>query len=202
MTIPKPFLWPAFILVALAQLAIPARMIAQHEATISQGVEYRFRTAPVDPYDPFRGRFVALGYQRDETEVPLSPALAALDWGQREYQDPLYLHLEPGPDGFARLTLLDLVPPATGDYLRLSRDDVGYSGLSASGGLTDTANITLPFDRYYMNQAAAPEAERIYRERVSDADSETWVTVRLRDGHAVPTGLFIDGKPIEDLIRP
>lgn len=201
MTIPKPLLWPAFILMALAQLAIPARMIAQHEATIRQGAEYRFRTAPVDPYDPFRGRFVALGYQREATGVPLSPALAALDWPELERQDPLYLHLEPGPDGFARLTLLDLKPPATGDYLRLTRDDVSYDGTSEAGEPGDAARITLPFDRYYMNERLAPEAERIYRERVTNRDSETWVTVRLRAGHPVPTGLFIDGQPIEDLVR-
>ncbi|HOD52465.1 MAG TPA: hypothetical protein PLM14_17660, partial [Candidatus Hydrogenedentes bacterium] len=61
------------------------------------------------------------------------------------------------------------------------------------------AQIVWPFDRYYMEEAAAPEAERIYRERARN--SMVYVTVRISRGTGVITGLFVDGRPVEEMIR-
>jgi len=58
------------------------------------------------------------------------------------------------------------------------------------------ATIVWPFDRYYMGEAAAPQAEQVYRQRVRS--SSTYITVRVSGGTGVITGLSMDGKPIED----
>jgi uncharacterized membrane-anchored protein len=39
----------AFILLVLAQLYVPARMIFNRELIITKGKEFKFRAAPVDP---------------------------------------------------------------------------------------------------------------------------------------------------------
>jgi len=44
-----------FALVALAQLYVPAKMVWNQESILEEGTEYKFKTAPVDPNDPFRG---------------------------------------------------------------------------------------------------------------------------------------------------
>ncbi len=50
----------AFFCVALLQIYTPVSMIIARESTLKEGVLFRFKTAPVDPYDAFRGRYVAL----------------------------------------------------------------------------------------------------------------------------------------------
>ena len=60
----------------------------------------------------------------------------------------------------------------------------------------------LPFDRYYMAEAAAPAAEQRYREASRrGTNRDTWITVRVRNGVGVIDGLFIDGVRIEDAVR-
>ena len=193
--IPGRWFWPAFGLMVLLQLALPGRMILQHEQTLRQGAEHRFKTAPVDPYDAFRGRYVALGFP--DTQARPSAELAALDEAERQRLDTLYATVERGDDGFSSLGQLLLAPPAQGDYLRLPADRVS---LMPGDG---PARVDLPFDRYYLTEGLAPEAERLYRERRSaDAEAgQAWLLVRLRAGRAVPAGLYIDDRRIEDLAR-
>ena len=56
----RKLLITSFILLCLVQTAVPLSMIARREFTLRNGRVYKFKTAPVDPYDAFRGRFVAL----------------------------------------------------------------------------------------------------------------------------------------------
>jgi uncharacterized membrane-anchored protein len=49
-----------FAVLSFFQLGMPVWMIANREMTLRDGKQFRFRVAPVDPYDAFRGRFVAL----------------------------------------------------------------------------------------------------------------------------------------------
>ena len=62
--------------------------------------------------------------------------------------------------------------------------------------------ISFSFNRYYMNEAAAPMAEDKYVEASRrNAEARAWLNVRVKDGTAVIEGLVIDGVPIEELIR-
>src|SRR5438067_7585866 len=58
-----------FVVVAVAQLVVPVKMILGKETIISTGKEYKFRTAPVDPYDPFRGKYITLNFDANHFEV-------------------------------------------------------------------------------------------------------------------------------------
>ena len=55
-----------FILVALAQIAVPASMIWKRQRTFREGRVWKFRTAPVDPIDALRGRYLALRFAAEE----------------------------------------------------------------------------------------------------------------------------------------
>ena len=61
----KRYLFAGFILVALLQLFVPANMIWQEEGTIQEGTEFHFKVAPVDPNDPFRGKYISLAFEAD-----------------------------------------------------------------------------------------------------------------------------------------
>jgi hypothetical protein len=67
--------------------------------------------------------------------------------------------------------------------------------------------IEYPFDRYYMNEDAAPEAERIYaaqarRPAMDDEPSrDDYVVVRIRDGDGVIEQLYLRAQPVEELLH-
>ena len=167
--------------IALAQLAVPAGMILRRETTLSQGQEYKIRTRPVDPYDAFRGRYVWLGF--DMTAVP-APSGARMALGQKAYAV-----LETDSEGFVVVKSVSFTKPVTGAYLkvRVRPGDLGK------------AVVIWPFDRYYMEESAAPQAEQAYRQRARSTSA--YITVRVLDGTGVITGLYLDGKPIEQAIQ-
>jgi hypothetical protein len=137
----KVRLW-LFAAMALLQLAVPAGMILSRERTLAQGEAFKFRTAPVDPYDAFRGRYVSL---RIENAVAAWPQAKAAAYGQT-----VYATIETGNDGFARFGAASLSRPKDKPYLKVQ---AGVA--NDKGGIS----LELPFDRFYMEETKAPTAE-------------------------------------------
>ena len=180
----------AFIAVAMVQVAVPVSMIARREATLRLGRAYKFRTAPVDPYDAFRGRYVWLGFEQNQARwnggteaVPKSKA---------------YALVEEGVDGFAVIRAVGPQPPKSGDYVKVEQV---YRGWGTNSALV---HFALPFDRFYMEETAAPKAERVYWQqgnRRGQTNHNAFATVRIRDGNAVLENLYVDGRPIAELVQ-
>jgi len=175
-------LW-LFAAVALVQLAAPASMILSQERTLAKGEAFKFRTAPVDPYDAFRGRYVALRF--DNSEAALAEGVKASP-GQT-----VYATVETGGDGFAKFGVALLAPPKDKPYLKVK---AGYS----SGA--DAIGLQLPFDRFYMEETKAPAAEAAYRAHSRRGAQDAYVVVRVLDGYGVIKDLYVGGKPIEDFL--
>ena len=53
----------AFLAVVAAQLIVPVALIGANELALATGTHVTLLTQPVDPLDPFRGRYVALSYE-------------------------------------------------------------------------------------------------------------------------------------------
>ncbi len=90
----KAIIIAVFVIMALAQLFVPAQMIMERENVLSTGSEFKFRTAPVDPYDPFRGKYITLNYSVDKFYTSDST------WRD---QAKAYVLIETDADGFARI---------------------------------------------------------------------------------------------------
>lgn len=162
------------ITVCVLQLLIPASMIGKREAALRHGTAYRFKTRPVDPHDPFRGRYVAL--QFEENSVKLEGE--SVEQGRK-----LFAEVYEGEDGFAKLGKAGTDRPESGDYIKVR-------AIYRSGG---SLRVNLPFDRYYMNEKRAPEAERAYWGANRGTNRNTFAVVKVLDGMAVTEGLYIDG---------
>ena len=181
--IPRQVALPVFICVALLQLAVPLSMISRREVTLRHGRQYRFKTAPVDPYDAFRGRFVALGMENNS-----GPPAAGAQFSRGQ---KAYALIEEDGEGFARIAEVSPTRPREGGYITAR---VRY----ASG---DTVHLGLPFDRYYMNERRAPQAERAYRDHSRRGNRDAYVAVRVRSGFAVLEELYVAGKPILEFLE-
>ena len=58
-----------FAVVAAAQLGVPASLMWKREQTLRHGSVWKFRTAPVDPIDAFRGRLIALEFDAESQHI-------------------------------------------------------------------------------------------------------------------------------------
>jgi uncharacterized membrane-anchored protein len=174
-----------FAIVAAVQLAVPASLILRHELTLRAGAAYKFKTAPVDPYDPFRGRYVALRFEQSTAPVAKGGNFRS---GQKAYAT-----IEADKDGFAKFTTVNAVPPADKPYLRVH---VQWTDVSM-------VHLELPFDRFYLEEHLAPKAERAYWEnnRRGQTNLATYALVRIRNGTGVIENLFIGDKPIAQFVR-
>ena len=180
-----------FGLLCLAQLAVPVSLVVKHEDTRRNGSAWRFQTAPVDPADPFRGRYVRLAFAAERSAVPMANSgLLYLREGSR-----LYAELAPDANGYAQMVRLHQQRPLTGEYLDVFLRHMNFKE-GADRNAPPAAFVRLPFDRYYLPEAQAPEVERAYNEASRKAQANTWVEVRVLEGHPALVGLVLDGKPV------
>lgn len=172
---PRLTLW--FVL-GLLQLAVPGWMILREERILVAGHEFRLRLAPVDPADPFRGRYMNLAFDLEAEPVTLNcppPGEGSCD---------LYAGLATGPDGYATLASLGCTVPK-GDYLLIPSQNWHYDWKEKS-----RVRIRLPFRQFYMNEDRAASVETRARELVQEArkrgaKADVHALVRVREGQAV-----------------
>lgn len=180
----KSMVLGGMLVLALAQLAVPLSMIAKREATLSDGKVFRFKTAPVDPYDAFRGRYVALGIEQNRGPVK--------EGAKCERRQKVYAVLEEDDEGFARIREITPERPEEGDYISVR------AGGTANAG--QALHVKWPFNRYYMNEKLAPRAETAYREHSSRGKHDAYITVRVKAGFAVLEELYVGCKPIVEFL--
>jgi uncharacterized membrane-anchored protein len=195
------------VVLSAAQLTAAAWSIVRYELTLATGNVYKVKTVPVDPADPFRGRYVAI---RPVLPLPnpVVPEVGSLldqvgVFRPNAARKTAYVVLSNDAAGFARADQVVAEPPRTGDYLEIAGARLRTIGLVEQGRQPEVVReVVLPFDRYYMAEAAAPAAEQRYREASRrDTNRDTWITVRVRNGVGVIEGLFLDGVRIEDAVR-
>ncbi len=177
----KVGLW---IVLAVAQLAVPAWMIVGEERVLREVRPLKLQTRPVDPADLFRGRYVALGYTLEQ--VPRERVRGEMF----DHGETVYLELNENAAGFAEVVALHKEKPA-GELVLAAK--VNFIAPEVIG-------VQLPFDRFYMDEDAAPEAEAAYQAAMSELE-QTWVALRVLNGRGVIEDLYISGKPVRQFLR-
>lgn len=183
----KKILLPAFIVMALIQLYIPSKIILDNESVLRSGTIYKFRTAPIDPTDPFRGKYITLNYRETTYNAPNID-----DWVMGEN---IYVTFTTDNNGFAKIESVTKNKPADTDaYLKTK---VNY--VSASGN--NQLIIDYPFDKYYMEESIAPSAELLYNHSRLDTNQVAYSLVSVRKGNAVLKDVLINGVPIREVVK-
>ena len=139
----------------------------------------------MDPYDAFRGRYVALRFEAGDAT-----------WSEKEpanHGKKIFALVETGPDGFARFTSASSKRPEGGDWLE------GKSSYSSSD---KHVRVQVPFDRFYMEEKLAPKAEQAYREHSRNGgERDAYAIVRIRAGLGVIEQVFVGDKPLAEAAR-
>jgi uncharacterized membrane-anchored protein len=176
-----------FILVSLVQLFIPAKMIFDREDVLATGKEFKFRTQPIDPNDPFRGKFVSLQFSENSILIQNQ-----IDWLNNE---TVFVLLTINNDGFAKIKSVSKIKPLeTVDFVKAKVDYIQNSD-------STRLFIEYPFTRFYMEESKAPMAELVYNETVVDTNIVTYGLVSIKDGEAVLKDVLINETSIVEIVK-
>lgn len=170
-----------FVVMCVAQLAVPGKMIWDNERVVRTGTAYKFRTQPIDPSDPFRGKYITLRFLT-------TFAHDTAEWSSGEKVNVVFTT---DSAGFA---IVD----------HLTRSEPGGSFLRTTINYVDSESIVhfdIPFDRFYMEESKAMPAEQYYNESLRDSSSVCYGLVKMGRGNAVVTDVFINERSIVDIIR-
>ncbi|EDP97615.1 GDYXXLXY domain-containing protein [Kordia algicida OT-1] len=181
----KTYIYILFGIMVVAQIAASAQTIFKYEQTIASDNVYKFRTAPIDPSDPFRGKYVTLRFNISSYET---------DDESLQYNNDVYAYFSKDENGFAVLETLskELLPNSEFDYVKVETSS-HYAG---------KVYFDLPFSTYYMEESKAYDAERLYWDNNRDSEKQNaYAIVHIKDGTHVLTDVIIDGKSLKDAVE-
>lgn len=180
--------WIILFGMIILQLAVPIAMIQSHQTTLQQGQQFKFKAAPVDPYDAFMGRYLDINIE--EQRIPVED-IQKYPPGRK-----VYALLENNAQGYAEISGLSLNRPQNKPYFETT---IAY--IEDFNSQSDKVVLQIPFRRYYMPEAQAMEAEKVLNTRFTGKIDEVYITVRIRDGKAVMERVYVEGKTIEDYLK-
>ena len=177
-----------FAVMLAMQLWVPSKMIYYQSNTIKSGTAYKFKTRPIDPSDPFRGKYVALNFELDHF------AITDTVWDATK---PVYVYLTKDQDGFAHITQISNHP------LNNAQDYVVAQFNWQSG---QVVYFDLPFNKFYMEEGKALEAEVAVRQTtrafITNPDQAPicYALVYVKGENATLDNVFIGEVPIREFV--
>ncbi len=195
----KSLLITAFILILVAQWLVPAQMISEHEDVAANGKVFKFKTAPVDPYDAFRGKYIILNFKENQGKVTEQNR-------KLNYGDEIFVTFADS-SGYALVASVLLEKPEnTSDYVKAKVDyidnTIGLFPISKTGARPKLfVHIDYPFERYYMNEVKAPEAEIAYNKSTRERKDNVYAQVAIKNGVGIVKDVIIDNVSIRDYVE-
>ena len=181
-----------FVAMVLAQWYVPGSMVLNRETTIKKGQEFKFECLPVDPNDPFRGKYITLRFQAD-TYSFYSDGSQLWSFGQL-----VFVTVEQDINGFAKISDVNRTKPkGISNYFKANIRGDSYSGDNNQRTLT----LEFPFNRFYMEEHKAPLAEQLYGEQLRDSTSLVYASVSILEGNAVLKDVIINGESIQEAVE-
>lgn len=181
------YLFILFLIVCAAQIFVPSQMILNREDVLNTGTLYKFKTEPIDPADPFRGKYVALNFEADSYKTDDT------NWKRDEV---IYVYLDVDSLGFAKVYKVskEILPDLEKDYIEAKVD--WYAGYSKE------LNIEFPFNRFYMEETKAYAAEVSVRETQQNSTLENvYGLVYVKEGESVIQDVMINETSIKDYVE-
>ena len=182
----KHFLWGIFALLCVAQVGVIAVQIWSYERILKEGAVYYFNVLPLDPYDAFRGRYVTLRFE-NANKAPTN------DTTPHEYLSKAYAILEHTQER-DRIKEVWFRRPLSGDFLEV---DVHSTMVTQKVSVANLVSFSLSFDRFYMREDLAPQAEKLLRTR---SGMKVKAKLRVLDGKGVIEDLMVGETSLSHII--
>jgi len=186
----------------VAQWAVPFTMMRGANEVLDKGAEYKFKTRPVDPSDPFRGKYVTLDFEAESYIPKDTNEMHAYESGQK-----VFALLEYDSMGFMKINHLSKVePPQGSDYMIVTFSyavpNYEYDDNAKIVKATPIVNVEFPFNRFYVEESKASETEQLYwSTRTSNDSTVCYAKVKIYKGKATLVDVMINDRPILDVVR-
>ncbi|MEP2935874.1 MAG: GDYXXLXY domain-containing protein [Gilvibacter sp.] len=185
----KLYITIGFVAMLLLQLGLPSKMIFDQKQALEVGTPYKFKTQPIDPTDPFRGKYVALNYELDTFKTTDTTYIR----GQE-----IYVYIAADSSGYAQASQVS--------HSKLKTDqDFVMAEVNWSNGTE--VYFELPFNRLYMEEGKAFEAETAYSnanprtwQQRDIPDSECYALVYINGGTVRLEDVFIDEMSLREVV--
>ncbi len=171
-----------FIIMFIFQLAVPLSMVIKREIILQKGEIVKFQIEPVDPFDPFRGKYL---------NIRVIGSRVYTDIDNYSADQKVFAILDIDSDGFASFTGVSLSP--------LKNDLSIECKIDSFGG--DFILLELPFNRYYINEKYSKLGEELYLKYSRGDRDDAYITVRIKEGKAVLEDMFLNGMEINKFIE-
>jgi uncharacterized membrane-anchored protein len=177
-----------FAVMLLAQWLVPSKLIYDSEKTSALGTTFKFRIRPVDPYDPFRGKYITLNFEDDQ---------AVRDTLEDFVNDQsAFVLVEEDSMGIAKVKNVSNTIFLDGNYFEAT---VNYS-TRLGGDSLQSVSLNFPFNKFFLEETVAPEAEVAYSETRNDT-IPAFALVSILDGKAVLRDVIIRDSSIADVVK-
>ncbi|MCI4666591.1 MAG: GDYXXLXY domain-containing protein [Bacteroidia bacterium] len=180
-------------LLCLAQLTVFGNMIFQNEDITKTGEVFKFRVKPIDPTDPFRGKYVTLQFEDNTYPEEWDSSYVS--------EEHTFVYIINDDSGYAKINFINGRKINKGEranmaYLKLSEKTL----FSHKGGIN--VKVSFPFNRYYMEESKAPKAEKALRNRANSSEPlEAYALVAIKNGKGVLLDVVVEGMSIKDYVN-
>lgn len=198
-----------FSAMVLAQWWVPVDMITGSNRILEEGSPMKFRCAPVDPNDPFRGKYIVLEFDIARYEMD---TLHGFERGQKVYIS--FIKDSLGFDVIKEVSTDPLKSKGpylitTIDYINRNNTFVVVDQIDSTDAEEENLNkvemdeisFDLSFRRFYLEETKAPIAEDLYRTGISDTTGRTYGLVYLLNGEARIKDVIIRDTSILERLR-
>lgn len=180
----KIFTIVLFAVMVVAQWFVPMSMVYETEDTRIHGKRFRFETQPIDPTDPFRGKYITLNYTLSTYETNTT--------GWEDEMD-VYVTVASDTNEIARMVEVSHTPP---------ENTTSYFKAKVDGHNANTLFISFPFERFYLEESKAADAETLYNDNNRDENRKpAYAEVYILSGKTYLTDVKIDGESVVDIVK-
>ncbi|MEL7533879.1 MAG: GDYXXLXY domain-containing protein [Bacteroidota bacterium] len=140
----------------------------------------------IDPNDPFRGKYITL---RFEQESYYSDQIDSLP-----ESGEVFVLLGEDENGFAKIEKVQTEKPdGSQDYM--------ITDIYRKYENRNLLRLNFPFDRYYMEESKAYEAELAHRRARVDSSQKTYALVMVNEGKTALEDVILDGVSIKEVVE-
>ena len=188
---PKTLLLSAFIMVALAQLFVPFRMISKQDGFAETGTEFKFKTDNrLNPNfngigSDLSGKFIWLKFREDHIQIADKK-----DW---ENIQNAYVEFATDSAGFAKIRSVAAIKPVNRNYWVRARVNVDWKD-------STRLQIIYPFNKYYIRDTQIKKVESVIKNGLCDTLKTNFLKIKIKENQFVAGDLMIDGVPFKEMI--
>jgi hypothetical protein len=184
----------AFILVAVAQMFVPYRMINEQAKFIDTGKEFRFKIRSNharsfrgdNTGSSIRGRYIWLLFEEDRFKVT--------DQKSSDFNHPFYVLFTKDSLGFAKVeSVTKHKPEFSSDWVK-ARVWLYFKD-------TTLMQLNYPFNNYYIEDLIDKDIESKLSDKLNDSLSVISLNVKIKENQFIVNDLMIDSVSFKDFVK-